>query len=256
MFDFLLSPPVVPFSVALGLLAGLLLLEIAALLLGGSLFADDPDKAGPQLGVDPGGADLPGDGFDLDPGALPGPVELDQMDLGGIAPGDLDLDTAPQMPDPVGLAAVLGLGRVPFLIWLAAVLAGFGLSGYLLQSLVSQALGAPLPLWLAVPPAAALGLGFARLYGGALARLVPKTESSVRSDAMLNRKRGVVSQGIARAGQPAEVRVQDSFGNFHFIRAQPLDQTAAIPQGTEVLVLRIRQGPERGQFRILALSDP
>jgi len=248
MSDFLLSPPVVPFTLALGLLAGLLVIEIAALMLGGSVLAKDADQLDFD-GVEPGldlSADAP---------ALPAPTDLAQMDLGGIDAADLDLGGPPALPEPTGLAAVLGIGRVPFLIWLAAALAGFGLSGYLLQSLIARVFGGPLPGLIAVLPAAAAGLWFARGYGRALSRLIPGTESSVRSKAMLNAKRGVVSQGTARAGSPAEVRVVDSFGNLHFIRAEPLDARAALPQGSEVLVLRLRQGPQRGQFRILSLTD-
>jgi hypothetical protein len=246
MSDFLLSPPVVPFTLALGLLAGLLVIEIAALMLGGSVLAKDAeglewDAAAPDLSPDSP--------------ALPAPTDLAQMDLGGIDAADLDLGGPPALPEPTGLAAVLGIGRVPFLIWLAAALAGFGLSGYLLQSLIARVFGGPLPGLIAVLPAAAAGLWFARGYGRALSRLIPGTESSVRSKAMLNAKRGVVSQGTARAGSPAEVRVVDSFGNLHFIRAEPLDARAALPQGSEVLVLRLRQGPQRGQFRILSLTD-
>ena len=274
MLDFLLSPPVVPFSLALGLLAGLLVLEIAALLLGGTVFGKDTGKGELDGDVDTGlegGFDSGlGSGAGVDAVELPPAIELAQMEMGGVELADLDLGgpdlgAAELAPDTLpgaalaggpGLASVLGLGRVPFLIWFAAVLAGFGLSGYLLQSLISQLFGAPLPPFLAVLPAAFVGLWFARGYGRVLARLIPGTESSVRSKAMLNRKRGVVSQGTARAGLPAEVRVQDSFGNLHYIRAEPLDQREAIARGTEVLVLRVRQGPARGQFRILPLSGP
>lgn len=246
MLDFLLSPPVVPFTMALGLLAGLLMLELAALAMGASLFAK---------GAEAPDADLP----DLDaPGLpeMPAPAELAGMDLGGIDPADLELPPPAATLAPSGLGAVLGTGRVPFLIWLAALLAGFGLTGYLLQAAVARGFGAPLPAWAAVVPAGVAGLWLARIYGALLARIIPRSESSVRSKAMLNRKRGVVSQGTARAGHPAEVRVVDSFGNLHFIRAEPLDRGAAIAQGTEVLVLRVLRGTARGEFRILALTEP
>ncbi len=268
MSDFLLSPSVVPFSLALGLLIGLLALEILALVLGGTLLGKDAGKGDggldPELDV---GNGLSGTGPEISAPALPSASALAKMNLGGLDVSDLDLgqggadfDSAPDMAPQSGsagigpgLAVVLGLGKVPFLIWLAAVLAGFGLVGYLVQSLATQVFGSPLPLVLAILPAGLVGLWFARAYGGTLARLIPGTESSVRTKAMLNRKRGVVSQGTARAGQPAEVRVSDSFGNIHYIRAEPLDQTEAIASGTEVLVLRIRLGPSRGQFRILSL---
>lgn len=236
MLEFLLSAPVVPFTLALGLLAGLLGLELAALALGGSVLGSD------------GGVEVEGATPDL-----PLPPDLAQMDLAGIQATDL-APPAPT-PTPTGLGAALGLGRVPFLIWLAAALAAFGLVGYGIQSLAARALGAPLSLWLAVPPAALLALGFARAYGGALARLIPGTETTVRSLAMLHAKRGVVSQGTARAGLPAEVRVTDGYGNLHYVRAEPLLTGATIPQGAPVLLLHVRRGPARGQFRILALSE-
>lgn len=247
MLDFLLSPAVVPFSIALGLLAGLLLLEIAALVMGGSVLGsggEDVDLDAPA-GFDPG--------FDLDD--LP---DLGKIDMGGLDPADLDLgngDTPVPAPTGGGVADALGLGKVPVLIWLAALLAGFGLSGYVLQSVTANIIGAPLPALVAVLPAGVIGVWFARAYGGLLARLIPKTETSVRSDAMLNRRQGVVSQGTARRNAPAEVRVLDGYGNFHFIRAEPLDANDAIPAGTDVLVLRIGLGPDRGKFRIVALSQ-
>ncbi|WP_322889705.1 MULTISPECIES: OB-fold-containig protein [unclassified Yoonia] len=251
MLDFLLSPAVVPFSIALGLLAGLLVLEITALVMGGSIFGDAGEDAAGGGGFDKGPA--------VDLIDLPASVDLSQIDTGGIDLADLDLGnfgSDPATPAPTGgVAAALGIGKVPFLIWLAALLAGFGLSGYVLQSVTSSIIGAPLPALVAVLPAGVIGVWFARAYGGLLARLIPKTETSVRSDAMLNRRQGIVSQGTARRNTPAEVRVLDGYGNFHFIRAEPLDCNDEIPAGTEVLVLRVRLGPERGKFRIVALSQ-
>lgn len=258
MLDFLLSPPVLPFSFALGLLSGLLILEIVALLLGGTLFGKEAEAGEAEFGFDTGAA-----GFE--PADLPASLDLSQADMGAVELADLDLgaaDIGPNtMPDLMpekgaSLGVLLGLGKVPFLIWLAAVLAGFGLSGYLVQSLATQIFGTTLPAGLAVLPAGFVGVWFARGYGRVLARLIPANESSVRSKAMLNRRRGVVSQGVAREGHPAEIRVQDGFGNLHYIRAQPLDQREEIAAGTEVLVLRVLHGAARGEFRIVPLSDP
>ncbi len=254
MLDFLLSPPVLPFSFALGLLAGLLILEIAALLLGGTLFGKAAEAGDLDAGMDAGAV-----GFE--PASVPSSLDLSQADMGAVDLSDLDLgasDGAPGVATAQGgsLGAMLGLGKVPFLIWLAAALAGFGLSGYLVQSLAAQVFGASLPAVLAVLPAGFVGVWFARGYGRVLARLIPASESSVRSKAMLNRRRGVVSQGVARQGHPAEIRVQDGFGNLHYIRAQPLDQREQIAAGTEVLVLRVLHGAARGEFRIVPLGDP
>lgn len=254
MLDFLLSQPVLPFSFALGLLAGLLILEIGALLLGGTLFGKEADAGDFDAGLTTGGA-----GFE--PADVPSTLDLSQAEMGVVDLSDLDLGAADGVPDidsaqAGSLGVMLGLGKVPFLIWLAAALAGFGLTGYLVQSLATQVSGATLPASFAVLPAGFVGIWFARGYGSALARLIPGSETSVRSKAMLNRRRGVVSQGVARQGHPAEIRVQDGFGNLHYIRAQPLDQREEIAAGTEVLVLRVLHGAARGEFRIVPLGDP
>ena len=86
MLDFLLSTPVVSFSVALGLLAGLLILEIMALLLGGTLLGKGM-KAGDfdiDIGVDSASAD-----FQI--ASLPSSVDLSQVDMGIVSLSDLDL---------------------------------------------------------------------------------------------------------------------------------------------------------------------
>ena len=222
MFETLVSAPYMPFTAALALLAALVVLELALLLVGGSLI---------------GGAEVDAE------------LDLSEIDAAETA--------APSKPDaaPSGLASLLGLGKVPLLIWLGAFLAGFGLSGYTAQTLTQSLLGLTAPALALVPLAAVAGIGIARVYGAAFARLIPGTETSAQSAAALSRLRGVVSQGTARAGQPAEVRVTDRHGNLQFLRAEPLDRSAEIRQGQEVLVLRLPSGPDRGAFRIVAVSD-
>ena len=227
MLDLLLTGPFVPFTFALALLAGLLALEIVLALVGGTLLG---------LGAD---ADLDADfargfegGFDA-PGA-----EIDGADAGGPA--------APQGP-----AAWLGLHDAPAMIWLAAALLGFGVSGLAIQAL-AEAVARPLPGPLAALPALALGLAFARGFGRVLARLIPRTETSAQSARQLARRTGVVTQGTAARGRPAEVRVTDRHGNVHFLRAEPLRDDVVIPQGVEVVVLK---APSEAGYRLVPLAD-
>lgn len=230
MFDVLLTGPYVPFTLALALLTGLLLLEIVLLLVGGTLLG---------LGAD---ADLDLDvDIDID---VPSLSDLD------IDFGDADLDgfeafepevNASEAPPPAGPASWLGIGKVPTLIWLAAVLLGFGASGLVLQSAASAVLQEPLPAILAVIPAGAVALWFAGQFGTLFASLLPKTESTAMSERSLGRRTGTVTQGTARRGAPAEVRIRDRHGNMHYVRAEPLRDDDTIPQGSEVLVLRHRR---------------
>ncbi|MBV2359265.1 YqiJ family protein [Thalassococcus sp. CAU 1522] len=243
MIDLLLDRAMAPFTFAMALLLGLVLLELAMALLGGSLFGlgsdaqiEAPEIAAPDL------AEL--DLADLDLGEV-------ELDFDGVG-SELDATAGPDMPAVGGLAAWMGFGRMPFLIWLGTVLAGFGLSGFVLQSVMQAVTGGFLPGAVAAMPAAATGLWFAGRFGALFARLLPKTETQSVSERHLGRRVGVVTQGTAARGRPAEIRVTDRFGNLHYLRAEPLRDTAEIAQGTQVIVLRHRID---GGYLIVPLTD-
>ena len=233
MFDLLLSDPFVPFTMALALLFGLLALEICLSLLGATLLgmgadADvDLDIDAPDLGdldIDFGGADI-GD-FDLAEPDLDVDVDID-------ADVDSGLDTT-----SAGPAAWLGISKMPVLIWVAAVLMVFGLVGLTLQQLLIAIIGTPLPALVIALPAGFAALWFARKFGTVFARILPKTETTAMSARHLGRRSGTVTQGTAKRGSPAEVRIVDRHGNMHHLRAEPLKDGDEITAGTEVLVLR------------------
>lgn len=242
MFDFLLEGAFVPFTMALALLFGLLGLELIALLLGGSLMAGDGD-------VDLDMVDAPdldiGD-FDLD---IDADVDLGELDLAELEAGGIDADASAGGAGPTNW---LGLGQIPTMIWVAVLLMGFGLSGMGLQLALRDLFGVDAPAWLASIPAAAFGLWFARGFGGVFARLLPQTETEAMSERLLARRRGVITQGTAAKGRPAEVRVTDRFGNAHYLRAEPMRDGETLSQGAEVLVLRDRKS---GAFVLIGMSD-
>lgn len=230
MLDTLLSAPLVPFTLSLALLFALLAVELVMLALGASLIGDAGDA--PEIGVE-------ADGVDLDFGP----------DL-GLDP-DLDLGTgqAPAAPSPL-LLGWLGFGKMPTLIWLATLFLSFGVSGLVLQSVAASVLGQPLPAIAAAIPSAGAALWGTGRFGAAFARLLPRTETQSVSQRQLARRIGTVTQGTARRGTPAEVRVTDRYGNMHYLRAEPHRDEEEIPEGTEVLVIRHRP---TGGFRLIPL---
>ncbi len=238
MLDFLLEGAFAPFTLALALLFGLLGLELIALVLGGSLMAGEAEADLDM--VDAPDMDI-GD-FDLD-------IDAD-VDLGDFELADVEAEVP--TATAAGPLSWLGIGKIPFMIWVAVLLAGFGLSGMGLQLAMRDLLGFDLPSWIAAIPAGAFGLWFARGFGGVFARLLPKTETQALSERLLARRRGVVTQGTATRGRPAEVRVTDRYGNSHYLRAEPLQDKDTLKQGTEVLVLRDRR---RDRFVLVGLSD-
>ncbi len=234
----LFAPYLAPFAIALGLLFGLLALELVSLLLGGSLLGMGGDT---DVDID---LDLDAD-FDLDP-----EFDLDpDLDLDGVGGDGAEIDSA---ATPIGLASWLGFGQVPFLIWVGSFLLAFGLGGVFVQSLMMRTIGFALPAGLAGLAMAVPAVGFARRFARTFARLLPKTETSAMSKNHLGRRRGVISQGTAARGRPAEVRVLDRNGNTHYLRAEPLRDDQEFPAGTEVLVMR--KGLNEG-YRLVALTQ-
>ncbi len=221
MLETFLRPEALVFSIALTVVFGLFLLEILSLMLGGSVLAIGSDAPDVDMDID---LDLDGD-FDLD---IDMPAETDLPEITTVAPS--------------GLAGWLGMRDVPFLIWLVSFLTLFGLSGLVLQEVVTALAGAPLPVWIAGMIALAPATFGARFIARVIAAIMPKTESSAMRMRFLGGHSGVITQGTARRGKPAEARIKDRFGNTHYLRVEPLDDTEAIPKGRDVRVIRKRNG--------------
>lgn len=234
--DQALSAAYAPFTFALGLMAALLLLESVFVLLGVSLHGHDLDT------------EIPGEvaalhaQFDLAHGATP--------DVPHLLEASAALNQVEPSAPETGFMAAIGLHDMPLMIWLAAMLFSFGLGGYLFQALTASAL----PTSLVALLAAAAGLIFTRQFAKVFGRFVPRLETSATSAQFMGGLRGVVTQGTARAGSAAEVRLRDRHGNIHYMRCEPFSPSDEIGEGTEVLTLRERLGPDRWSLRILPLS--
>lgn len=235
MFGFLLESAFTPFTMALALLFGLLGAEVIAVFLGGSLLASEDlaDLKAPDLTV----AD-----FDLD---IEAGIDLQALELA-------EIEAEAPAASAAGTLTRLGIGDVPVMIWLLVLLAGFAMSGIGVQLIVEDLLGSDLPVGLATIPAGLFGLWFARRFGPVVTRLLPKTQTQGMPERVLARRRGVVTQGTASRGRPAEVRVMDRFGNAHYVQAEPLQDRDTLEQGADVLVLRDRL---LDRFVLVGLSD-
>lgn len=242
MVTTLLSAGFAPFSMALALLVALFVLELVALMIGGSVFgAGESD-----LDVSPEIAALEAS-FDLDPGELP--------DVGALNDASAALEgLAPEASGVTASPGILGLGQAPFMVWFAALLLGFGVAGFGLQTLADTVFGGPLPLWVAAPVAGVFGLGFARRFARVFGRLLPGIETSATSAQFMGGLRGTVTQGVARTGSPAEVQLHDRHGNVHHMRCEPFRAADIIPEGTDVLMVRERDGNGGWRLRILPLG--
>lgn len=237
MIGTLLSPALVPFSLALGILMALLAVEIVSQLVGGSLLSADD---GPDLDFDVDTAS--GDAFDFDAGAE---IDVDAL------PDPADIEP-PVAPDGTGgVLDMLGLTGVPLLLWLAAFLLSYGCVGLAIQGVLESVIGRPMPGLLAALLMLPVGLAGARVFARSFAAILPKTETTATRAQFFGGLRGTVSQGTARRGAPAEVRLHDRHGNVHYVRAEPFEDGAEIAEGTLVVIVRERRGPGCYILRLL-----
>ncbi len=224
MIEAFLTPQAYPFSIALCVVLGLFLLEIIALILGNSLMAVGSDAPDIDLDVD---LDMDAD-FDLD-------IDTD-------FDADVELNTPDADIAPSGLFGWLGLKNVPFMIWFVSFLTIFGLSGLIILNAGTALTGIALPLTVTVPVAIIAAAYCTRFISAVVAAIMPKTESSAMKTRFLGGHYGTITQGTARRGNPAEAKIKDRHGNTHYLRVEPLEDDAEIPQGAEVHVLRKRNG--------------
>lgn len=225
--DVFLSEEALPFALALTVVAGLFALEILSALLGASILGAGGDGADLDLDLD-----IEAD-FDLSADMGVDFAEAPELDL--EADASSDFHTAPS-----GVWGWIGLRDVPFLIWLVSFLTLFGLSGLMLQSAVFAMFGAMLPAALAVALAVIPAIAVTRVIANWVALIMPKTETSAVRSRHLGGCRGTITQGTARRGKPAEVKVRDHYGNIHYLRVEPLHETDVFEQGADVRLIRKR----------------
>ena len=141
-------------------------------------------------------------------------------------------------PDGGDLLGWLGVGEVPLLIVLVVLLALFGLIGFAGQQLAAALLGAPVSPWIAGPAALAAALPLPGTSARALARILPRDETTAVSLDSLVGKRATITIGTARRGSPAQARVRDVHGQVHYVMVEPHEEEHPIGEGQEILLAR------------------
>ena len=140
-----------------------------------------------------------------------------------------------------GLSTVLGLGKVPFLIWLSCLLFVFSVTGVVGQAIIDGVTGAPLGAGFAALLAALAAFPLNGMFVRPIGRLLPKDETSAVGLESLVRRDAVIQTGTARKASPARAKVKDAFGQPHFVMVEPHDPTAVLGEGETVMLVR-REG--------------
>jgi hypothetical protein len=207
-----------PFTVALALMVGIGLLEGVATLMGLGL-SGVIDNLLPDVDVD----------LDVDAG-----VDVD---------ADVNVDAHAAHVDGAtgGLSRVLAwlhFGRVPALVLFVLFLLFFGISGLMLQYVLHAVSGFLLPGAIATVPAFFLTIPLIRTFGGAIARLVPKDETTAVSRNSFVGRVAIVGAGPAKVGLPAQAKLKDEHGQTHYVLVEPDEEGEEFPAGTEVILIR------------------
>jgi len=162
--------------------------------------------------------------------------------------GDVEIDIDADVADGLeasgfmdGLMTLLGLGKVPFLIWLSTLLFVFALIGVVGQALISNVTGAPLPAGLAALLATGAAIPLNGLLVRPIGKLFPEDLTTAVSLDSLTRRDAVIQTGTARANSPARAKVKDAFGHPHFVMVEPHDPSAELAEG-ETVMLVSREG--------------
>ncbi len=203
MFEFLTASQNMPFVIALSVMFGIAILEGITSLLGLGL-SSVIESLMPEVGSD---------------------VEI----------------ASPEYQSPTPLSRLLGwlrIGQVPVLMLLVVFLTGFGLMGLGLQSLANSFLGTLLPALIAVIPAVFLALSVVRMFGGVLDKIMPQDETEAVSEASLLGRVATITLGTAKAGSPAEAKVQDSHGATHYLMVEPDIAGEVFEAKSSVLLVR------------------
>lgn len=154
---------------------------------------------------------------------------------------DADLDiNSPDFQHPAPFTKLLAwfrIGQVPAIILLIVFLSSFGLIGLILQSVLTNVIGAMLPALIAAVPVFFLSLPVVRLVGGILARIVPKDETDAVSEKSFIGRIAFITIGRAKAGSPAQAKLKDGKGQTHYIMVEPNEPEDVFEQGSPVLLI-------------------
>ena len=161
--------------------------------------------------------------------------------LGADMDVDADVDVDGDVGVDAGLLSLVGLGRVPFMMWLMILLSAFGLIGLAGQQILAALTGAPWSAWLAAPASGVLALPVTGAVCVPLGRIMPRDETTAIDVSALVGREAEIVIGTATPGNPARGKVMDHFGQIHHVMLEPDNADQRFVTGEKVLLVR-REG--------------
>ncbi|CAN7467684.1 DUF1449 family protein [Rhizobium sp. LjRoot30] len=178
--DGVVQPGTAPFWIALLTVAGLGIVELVSVLLGGSASGLIDDGLGHH------GHHVP-----------------DHSEAGLLG----------------GWMSWLNAGGVPILVLAVILLSAFAAAGFAIQAMWTNMTGGPMPLFAAMTGAVAAAIPVTRWGSNGISKIIPRDETSVVEQADFIGLIGIVTLGPLDQGNPGTVRVKDLHDNIHTLRA-------------------------------------
>lgn len=195
--EFVFATQNLAFTVALALLAMLVLLELG---MGGGL-GEFLDTLVPDLELDADGE----------------PMATDSL--------------------PTKLLGWLRAGKVPMLMLVGIFLGVFGVGGLLMQYALSTLGIGPLTGMLMAPIMFVVSLPLVRIGAALLGRVMPRDETQVLSQQAMIGRFAIIIIGTARRNSPAQAKLRDEFRTTHYLMVEPVHDHDVFQQGEEVLLM-------------------
>ena len=145
----------------------------------------------------------------------------------------------------------LHLGKVPVLVLLVLLLMAFSIIGYTVNAVTHALLGFYPPALLSGIVALLGALPVVRIFGGFLARVIPRDETSAVLLEILVGRIAVIINGTARSNYPAEAKVKNEQGQTFYVRVEPDAPDVQFGAGEAVLLVRQISGS-----RFMAIANP
>ncbi|MGB5919449.1 YqiJ family protein [Arcobacter sp.] len=152
---------------------------------------------------------------------------------------DFDTDIDFNVDSGYSLSKFFGwirLKEVPILMLLVIFLTSFGLIGLLIQAILFNFIGILWLQYLVSIPALIFAIISLRIFGGIVAKLLPKDETSSISNDELIGYIAIITLGKATKGSPAEGKVKDKSGQVHYFMIEPENENDVFLQGEKVLI--------------------
>lgn len=146
---------------------------------------------------------------------------------------DYDVDTTYSLSKFFGW---IRLKEVPILMLIVIFLTSFGIAGLLIQTILFNLIGILWLQYLVVIPAFIFAIISLRIFGGLIAKLLPKDETSSISNNDLIGHIAIITLGKAIKGSPAEAKVKDQSGQIHYFMVEPENENDIFMQGEKVLI--------------------